>query len=358
MYDRPQFLFLTSQVGAERAVKAEVARRWPAFRPAFSRPGFLTFKLPDDHRLVADFDLESVFARACGFCLGKVTGTDTAELAQAAWKLYGGRPFRRIHVWPRDTAAPGDRGFEPSITPEAVQAHQALLEHCPRPEMLAARAADWRQEAQRGEFVLDCVLVEPHEWWIGYHRVRSVASGFPGGIMTLDLPPHAVSRAWLKMEEALRWSRLPIREPARCAELGSAPGGSSQALLDRGLVVVGVDPAEMDPTVLSHPNFTHIRRRARLVPRREFRKIRWLTADMNAAPDYTLDVVEGIVTHREVRVRGLLLTMKLARWSLAESIPELLARVQGWGYNIVGARQLAYNRREFCLYTLQRPFRK
>ena len=45
----PSFLFVTCQAGAERAVKAELARRWPDFRLAFSRKGFLTFKLPEEH---------------------------------------------------------------------------------------------------------------------------------------------------------------------------------------------------------------------------------------------------------------------------------------------------------------------
>ena len=122
----------------------------------------------------------------------------------------------------------------------------------------------------------------------GHLRIPSVA----GGIIPLELPPHAVSRAWLKMEEALRWSQLPMEPGSRCVEIGSSPGGASQALLDRGLIVIGVDPAEMDPAVAAHPNFTHLRKRASEVRRKEFRKVRWLTADMNVAPNYTLDAVE------------------------------------------------------------------
>ena len=46
-----RFIFATCQVGAEKAVKGEVARRWPDFRFAYSRPGFLTFKLPEQQFL-------------------------------------------------------------------------------------------------------------------------------------------------------------------------------------------------------------------------------------------------------------------------------------------------------------------
>ena len=47
---------------------------------------------------------------------------DPAVAAQQAWNLLGDRPIRRIHVWQRDRAEPGDHGFEPSITPAAVAA--------------------------------------------------------------------------------------------------------------------------------------------------------------------------------------------------------------------------------------------
>jgi len=63
------------------------------------------------------------------------------------------------------------------------------------------------------------------------------------------------------IEEALRWSELPIRRRDRCVEIGSAPGGSCAALLERGCFVTGIDAAEMDPTVLANPHFTHLRSR-------------------------------------------------------------------------------------------------
>jgi 23S rRNA (cytidine2498-2'-O)-methyltransferase len=346
-------VFVTCQVGAEAAVKGELARLWPALRLAYSRPGFLTFKLPPAHLVPDDFQLHSVFARAYGFSLGKLSGTDPEGMARQAWQVWQDRPVARLHVWLRDVAAPGEREFEPSITLQAVEVAGLLHRVCPRPERLAAHAADPRRPARPGDLVLDCVLVGPEEWWVGYHRAGNVASRWPGGMMSLELPADAVSRAWLKMEEALRWSELPIRPRARCAEIGSAPGGASQALLARGVRVLGIDPAEMHPLVLAHPHFTHLRRRASQVRRREFRKIRWLTADMNVAPNYTLDVVEDIVTHAEVNVRGMLLTLKLFDWKLADDLPEYLDRIRRWGFHWVQARQLQHNRQEVTVAALK-----
>lgn len=354
----PDFLFVTCQVGAEPAVKNELARRWPAFRPAFSRRGFLTFKLPAGHGLAEDFDLDSVFARAYGFCLGKIGGLSAIDRAQAVWKTAAGQAFQRIHVWERDARGPGERDFEPAITPAAVAAHRLIHEHCPCPATLAGTASDARHPARSGERVLDCVMVGPDEWWVGYHRAKSSPSRHPGGLLSLELPASAVSRAWLKMEEGLRWSELPIPRGARVAEIGSAPGGASQALLARGFWVTGIDPAEMAEVVLAHPHFVQIRRRSTQVRRRDLRKIRWLTADMNVAPQYTLDAVEGMVTHPQINIRGMLLTLKLPEWELASHVPDFLERIRCWGYNLVRARQLQYDRREICVAALQKPFRR
>ena len=358
MSEHPRFLFVTCQVGAEKAVKGEVSRRWRDFSFAFSRPGFVTFKLPEDSSLLPDFDLRGIFARSYGFSLGSVRGDDADAMAQEVWATFGHRPWHRIHVWERDACPAGEHDFEPSQTAAAAVVYEAIRRNCPHPERLSPQADDLEHAADRGQMVMDCIVLEPGQWWVGWHRVKSVPSQWPGGLMPLVLPKDAVSRAWLKMEEALRWAELPILPGARWAEIGSAPGGASQALLQRGYHVPGVDPAAMHPAVLSHPRFTHLRRRSPQVRRREFRKIRWLAADMNVAPNYTLDAVESIVAHGEVNIRGLLLTLKLPQWLLAEEASRFMDRIGQWGYNVVRARQLQHNRREFCVAALQRPFRR
>ena len=347
MLPPPSFLFVTCQVGAEPAVKDELARRWPQFRFAYSRPGFLTFKLPEGHGLADDFDLESVFARAYGFSLGKVSGATEDEIAPAAWKLAGTAPAEKLHVWPRDVRPAGEHGFSPGLSLAALSARAALLRAAPATAKMAL--GDVTAVARAGQLVLDCVLVQANEWWIGYHRARPGPSCLPGGLDDLTLPEAAVSRAWLKMEEALRWSRLPMSAGEHCVEIGCAPGGSCQSLLARGLIVAGVDPADVHPDVLAHANFTHVRMRGADIRRREFRQIDWLMADMNVAPTYTLDAVEAIVTHAAVHIRGLLLTLKLSDWRMAADVPEFLARVRSWRYPHVIARQLQHCRQELCV---------
>lgn len=361
MTDTAQFLFMTCQPGAEVPLKEEVARREPAWRPAFSRPGFVTLKNPDEP--LSDVQLADrnwVFARTSGIALGSVTGEQLGALAEEVWRdpqmaalVAEGRPAD-VHVWQRDAMPPGAEPDESVVTPLAHQIEAAVRAVAPSGcEKLRLRA-EKRRPTKRGGRVLDIVVVEPNEWWIGCHRAASRAERWPGGVIPVRMPAHAVSRAYAKMEEALAWSGLPLAAGDECVEIGCAPGGASQALLDRGLYVTGIDPAEVDPAVLGHPHFRHLRERGKDVRRREFAGVRWLAADMNVAPQYTLDTIEPIVTHPGVTIRGLVLTLKLADWSLAARLPEFAERVHGWGYRDVRVRQLATGGQEVCLVALRR----
>ena len=78
---------------------------------------------------------------------------------------------------------------------------------------------------------------------------------------------------------------------------GFTNGGACQALLERDLRVIGVDPAKMDERLLKHPNFTHVRARAADLKRKEFADVRWLIMDANIAPESTLEAIEHIVTN-------------------------------------------------------------
>lgn len=351
------FILTTCQRGAELALKREVLRRYPTLHPAYGRPGFVTFKATGA-LLTPHFRLEAVFARAWAFSLGKLGGETPQERVMEAWEKTAAWPIRWVHVWSVDSLPPGDYDYEPRLTPEAMEVHRLLVTQCPRPHQLAPGAENPAAEARPGDWVLDCVLVREGEWFLGVHIAADLPSRYPGGLLPIELPPEAVSRAYLKMEEALRWSGFPLRPGGRWLEIGCAPGGSAQALLARGQVVIGVDPAEVDPRVAQHPNFTHIRKRISRVPRRLFRKVRWLSADMNVAPNYTLEVVESIVLNQHVSIRGMILMLKLLDWADAERLDEYLARIQSWGFNKVRARQLQFNRQEVCVAALQQPFRR
>jgi 23S rRNA (cytidine2498-2'-O)-methyltransferase len=354
---QPQFLYAACQHGAELALKRELAMRAPELKPAFSRPGFVTFKLPAPCEQPEHFALPSAFARTYGFSLGSVRGDHARELAEQVWQLPEVQAagsacrFADMHVWERDVATPGDREFEPGPTLLAAEAEQALRAAAPHEPLRGATSP--ARVSPRNRWVFDAVLVEPGHWFLGCHRTTSRTASWPGGVPAIELPEYAVSRAYLKMAEALAWSNLPLARGEHVVELGCAPGGASQALLDAGLFVTGLDPAEVDETVLAHPRFNHVRSRVAKAPKRLLRGAHWLAADMNVAPSYTLDAVESVVKHKDLSFRGLILTLKLSDWDLVDELPAYVERVHRWGYKDVRLRQLAFNRQEICLAALR-----
>jgi 23S rRNA (cytidine2498-2'-O)-methyltransferase len=342
-----RFLFVTVQSGSERALKNEIAREHPELRFAFSRPGFVTFRLPDE-RNADEFVLRAVFARTWGHSLGKVGGADDVALARDAWRLVAERlpdqSVRHVHVWQRDPPLPGDEGFDAAAGALANAIGKLLVGQATEKTAPAAVNA----VAATGELVVDCVLVARDEWWLGSHLAASPETRWPGGVPPIAPPPRMISRAYLKIVEALEWSELPIEAGDRCVEIGSSPGGSCLALLERGLLVTGIDPAEMDAQVLAHRNFTHVRARAKDVKRSALRDCRWLVMDANVAPSYTFDTLDGVLTQGGARPEGLVLTLKLTDPALAEKLPALADRLRGYGYGRVRMRQLAFNRQEVC----------
>jgi 23S rRNA (cytidine2498-2'-O)-methyltransferase len=358
-----QFVFMTCCPGAEGALKQELARGEPAWRLAFSRPGFVTFKLPADHTIDERQLAERhwTFAHSHGTSLGQLTGSQLIALADQVWKhdgiglLAASNQIADLHVWEPAALTGADSDDETEESPLCGEIESAVRAAAPEIAAKLRRVPAGRpQPSPRNALVLDIAVMEPGRWWLGQHHAVSWPARWPGGAIPAQLPPHAVSRAYAKMDEAIQWSALPLTAGDECVEIGCAPGGASQALLDRGLFVTGIDPADVDPAVLEHPRFRHLKKRGKEVRRQEFLGVRWLAADMNIAPEATLDDIEPIVTHPGVTIRGMIITLKLSDWSAADQLPQLTERVRAWGFRDVRLRQLVTGGQEVCLVALRR----
>jgi len=352
-----QFIFTVCQVGAEPTLKKEITRVHPELRFAFSRPGFVTFK--SENPLEADFELNSVFARAYGLSLGKSDlGTletlvkDTAQVLQDYQKYNEKSGKLRLHIWERDQHKPGEepKDFKPGAWKAAVF---TKIKQMPEYSELFADGA----EARPGEMVLDLVAVEEDQIWAGAHIHTEFHPRWPGGAPPIALPPEAPSRAFLKLEEALLWSEISVRPEDVAVEIGSAPGGASYALLKRGLNVVGIDPAEMDPRVLAfgEDRFFHMKQTIASTRREDLPDlVQWLLLDMNVAPSITLFQVDRLQARMRSTLLGVLLTIKLNEWKTADEIPDMLAHIKAMGMEEVRATQLATNKQEIFVYGLTR----
>jgi len=343
------FYFSTCQIGAEAAFKREVAQISPDTRSAFARPGFVSFK--SEMPLLDDIATRSIFARTTAASLGKIETDCYNELATKVWEIASEHHLfvNRIHVFRRDPLPVGEKNFEPHISPELVEIHRCIASQSPTIKFLGHGANDIFQPAQSGETVLDVAMVEPNLFFVGMHTINAMSpihARYSGGILPIALPADAVSRAYLKFNEGLLWSGIVLGKNDKCLDIGASPGGCSQFLLQQGVNVFGIDPGAIHPAVLNHPRFTHIRCRIKDAKQALFRDVRWITADMNVAPNYTLEVLEDVIAKARDSIQGLLFTLKLIRWELADNLPMLLDRIRTWGFADVRLKQLVFNRQE------------
>ena len=318
-------------------MRQRAAEVFPEARPAAWRRAAVSFRMPDEPTAgdrAAEIGFQLVFARTTILSLGQVTGDDDAARTAAACRLAVGRRYGNVHVWQRDPRAdlPG-----PAI----------------RSALLSAQGLDplLGEVAEPGTVVLDCLLDSAERWWIGWHRAEDLPSCWPGGVcpgLAGPLPQGKVSRAWLKLDEAIAVFQIPFRAGQRAMELGASPGGACQRLLEAGLEVVGVDPALVDQRVASAPGFEQWRMRARDVPLRRCAGIDWLVADMNIDPKSTMAALGRIALAPAVRLQGIVATLKLPEWSRAAELSGWLETFRSFGLE-PRARQLSSGGREICV---------
>ena len=341
---RDRFLLCGCQGGAETALRHSAEQALPGVRPGAWRRGVVTFRLPGSRpptegRTAADLPLpDLVFARTTIDSFGQVTGEDDAARVAAARQAAASGSFDNVHVWRRDPSA--------DLPVSAIRG--ALLGACGLDPTLPEVAAV-------GSVVLDCVLDSPERWWVGWHRVAEPASQWPGGVypkIGQPLPEGTVSRAWLKLDEAIAVFGIPFLPGQRAMELGASPGGACQRLLEAGLQVVGVDPAVVDERVAAHAGFQQWRMRARDVPLRRCAGFDWLVADMNIDPSSTIAALGRIATAPAVRLEGIVATLKLPAWSRAAELGDWLDTVRSWGFQ-PRARQLSSGGREVCVVAVR-----
>ena len=341
---RSCFLLVGCQGGAESVIERRQQQWFPTWQKTAWRRGLVSFRLPEaasgQTAAVPPLVIEHlIFAQTACRCLGQVTGNNDAERIEAACNLIGTAPFADVHVWNRN----------PRLNLDTEPIRTGLVTALELPTVVT--------DTPPGSLVLDCVVDSEDRWWIGWHHVLTAADDWPGGRYPGQLPKDAVSRAWLKLDEAINRFDLTFRRNQQACELGAAPGGSCQRLLEADLSVIGVDPATIDPRVIKHPQFTHWQKRTRDVRVKDLRRCDWLVTDMNIDPASTIAALERVVAVSGRRPRGIISTLKLTDWSQAEELDDWCDRLSRWGYQ-PQVRQLSTGGREVCLVATRKERKK
>ncbi|GHO50044.1 SAM-dependent methyltransferase [Ktedonospora formicarum] len=105
--------------------------------------------------------------------------------------------------------------------------------------------------------VIISLLCDSHICYIGISTSEENLSAWPGGARHYAQTKEQISRAEFKLLEALETFHITLPERGRVLDLGAAPGGWSRLLLDSGLQVVAVDPANLDARLRGQKRLEH-----------------------------------------------------------------------------------------------------
>lgn len=95
--------------------------------------------------------------------------------------------------------------------------------------------------------------------YLGVSTPEENLSAWAGGCRRFRKEPEQVSRAEFKLLEAIEVFGLQLPQEGTGLDLGAAPGGWTRVLRQKGLKVIAVDPALLDPRVAADPGVTHFR---------------------------------------------------------------------------------------------------
>ena len=298
-----QFYFVLTNVEAEPLLKEEMKLRYPELKLSYSRPGFITFKGE------ANIIFKPLFARVSGLCQGK-------------FKL---NELKLEKAWVYSIS---DKLTLPPLLQELSQ----------------------RSLYKVGETVTLVVMAQEDEFWVTTYTLRKDHFQTPGEVSSI-IETKSPSRAYYKIAEAYESFDLPFDNMERVLELGSAPGGASQFLLEQDMKVLGVDPADMDPEILKKFSFKHLRRPFETLTEADFKdNVDWIVSDINLPPTIVLKEIYRMLTF--LTPKGLVLTLKMNEMKHLELIASVREQFRKRGFTKVELKYLPSHKKEIALIAL------
>lgn len=298
-----QFYFVLTNVDVEPILKEEISLRYPELRLSYSRPGFITFKGDTEVKF------NPLFCRLSGLSLGKFKKHELNYPKAWVYALNN-----RLEI-PEDL--------------KNISDHTVF---------------------KKGETVTLIIMTGPDEFWVGSYTLKGDHFQTPGEVSSI-LEKDVPSRAYYKIAEAYEAFDLPFDHQETVLELGSAPGGASKFLLEQDLKVLGVDPADMDPSVTRNIDFKHIRKPFETLSEKDFKSgVDWIVSDINLPPTVVLKEVYRLLTFLEPR--GLILTLKMNEMRHLEVVASVREQMRKLGFKKVELKYLPSHKKEICLLAL------
>ncbi len=316
----------TCRAGFEAQLYEELA--WLKLRPTLVAHAVVS-SLPPGETL-------PTFARM-GFVVSAVV-----DSPRAACEALPQAEAMKVQVWAPDTDAGNARSGSCSAWEATIS---ALRREAGFPEV----ATPWKAW-EAGAWLGQVCLLGDRLGVVGPVRARDAVSLAAGGRARMKRTGEAPSRAAMKLDEAIDWYGVSPGSGDVCVDLGSAPGGWTRRLIERGARVWSVDPAKLTPDLATHSKVRHFTTSAFEFTPPE--PADWLFCDMAWRP---LEVAQLLA--KWARNRWAMQLISNIKLPMKDKLP-VLARVRHTleeaGWTRVRMRQLYHDRDEVTVSARRR----
>lgn len=243
-----------------------------------------------------------------------------------------------VQAWVPDSTLANGWASEAAVWQEQLQAKRTDSPETPWKA--------WELNALLGQVC----LVAPRLAAVGFVPAREAASIAAGGRTRMKRTSEAPSRAAMKLDEAIEWYGVSPGRGDLCVDLGSAPGGWTRRLLERGARVWSVDPANLAPDVAKQPKLRHFKESAfQFEPESP---ADWLFCDMAWRP---LEVAQLIAKWgRRGWATQVISNIKVPMKDKLPMLVRVRATLEDAGWTHVRIRQLYHDRDEVTLSARRR----
>jgi len=328
MTENDQFLFFCTNIGNEKLLKEEIRVFYPKFTLSYSRKGFITFKNKGEPYTVNTIaKLKVAFATRAGICLTKSKPEDVkATLA----KIY-----KDLDV---DVKSAVVHSF--SINTEFELKHQVAF------------GRSTNEYSPINKIVINAIALGEKEVWFGVHKVGRSTSCYPNSNPAIEIPADSPSKAYLKIAEAIACFNIDIQASDNWLDFGSAPGGSSHYLLNKGCKVWGIDPAKMSDKITDNAKYTHITSPVQDLSQEKLPDldIEWIHADLNLNPNQAIKEVLRLAKKYNFTLKGMIFTIQLVKMDYIKELDNFEAIFLDWGFKFVISSQMPSHKNEFVIY--------
>jgi 23S rRNA (cytidine2498-2'-O)-methyltransferase len=202
------------------------------------------------------------------------------------------------------------------------------------------------------------LLCVAEKGYLGISTAHDNLSDWPGGTRHYAQTPEQISRSEFKLLEALEIFGVHMPSQGRALDLGAAPGGWTRLLLEAGLHVVAVDPANLDPRLNGLSHLEHYQSYAETYIEDAVKRKRRFDVIVN---DMRMDARDASRLLGQaslcLRPEGFVVSVLKLPHETREIQPLATLRealnILKMDYTIVNARQLFHNRQEVTVIAAQ-----